>query len=540
MNRDTPLDMSTAADTLVVGTGIAGLLFALDMAEHGSVIVLTKVTATHTNTAWAQGGIAAAWLDQDSWQDHVNDTLTAGAGLCHRQTVEHVAKHARQRVEQLIAHGCRFDKRGDEYDLHREGGHSARRILHSKDSTGAEIMRALLAAAEAHPQITIIEHRMVVDLITEGSLARRTGGLPPKPDRVLGAYSLNTTTNEVDAIHAKVVALCTGGAGKVYLYTSNPDIASGDGVAIAWRAGARIANMEFVQFHPTCLYHPDARNFLISEALRGEGGVLRNGAGEAFMGRYDPRKDLAPRDIVARAIDAEIKRRGEDCAWLDMRHMDRAAIEHHFPTIDARCRELGIDMALEPIPVVPAAHYFCGGVVTSLDGETDIENLFALGEVACSGLHGANRLASNGLLEAAVFAHDAAKCAAPRLAHIDRANALPAWDAGTAGEPDEQVVINQIWDEVRRFMWNYVGIVRTNRRLLRARKRIAMVQEEIQTHYWDFELTGDLVELRNLATVAELVVECAIRRRESRGLHYNADYRDTDDRFLRDTILERR
>lgn len=532
--------MNRSADTLVVGSGIAGLLFALDMAEHGSVILLTKVDAVHTNTAWAQGGIAAAWLNDDSWQDHVEDTLTAGAGLCNRRTVEHVAQSARARVEELIALGCQFDKRGDDYDLHREGGHSARRILHSKDSTGAEIMRALLAAATAHPNITLLENRMVVDLITEGSLARRTGDLPPAPDRVLGLYSLNTKTQEVEVMRGKIVSLCTGGAGKVYLYTSNPDIASGDGVAIAWRAGTRIANMEFVQFHPTCLYHPDARNFLISEALRGEGGVLRNGAGEAFMARYDTRRDLAPRDIVARAIDAEIKRRGEDCAWLDMRHMDRATIEHHFPTIDARCRELGIDMATEPIPVVPAAHYFCGGVVTDLNGETDITNLFALGEVACTGLHGANRLASNSLLEAAVFSVSAAAEAGPRIDSIESPPSLPAWDTGTAGEPDEQVVINQIWDEVRRFMWNYVGIVRTNRRLLRARKRIDLVQEEIQTHYWDFELTGDLVELRNLATVAELVVECAIRRRESRGLHYNADYLDADERFLRDTILERR
>jgi len=532
--------MNKSADTLVVGTGIAGLLFALDMAEHGSVRVLSKVAATDTNTAWAQGGIAAAWLEDDSWQAHVEDTLTAGAGLCDRQTVEKVAKAARSRIEALIERGCRFDKRGEDYDLHREGGHSARRILHSKDSTGAEIMRALLAEVEHHPRIEVLEHRMVVDLITEGSLARRNGDLSPAPDRVLGLYALDTQTGEVEVLGAKVVGLCTGGAGKVYLYTSNPDIASGDGVAIAWRAGARVANMEFVQFHPTCLFHPDARNFLISEALRGEGGVLRNGAGEAFMARYDDRKDLAPRDVVARAIDAEIKRRGEDCAWLDMRHLDRTAIEHHFPNIDARCLQLGIDMAKELIPVVPAAHYFCGGAMTDNHGETDIQNLFAIGEVACTGLHGANRLASNSLLEGAVFAAAAAKQASQRLEDLTIEAQLPRWDAGTASEPDEQVVINQIWDEVRRFMWNYVGIVRTNRRLQRARKRIDLVQEEIQTHYWDFELTGDLVELRNLATVAELVVECALRRRESRGLHFNTDYPESDSRFIRDTILVRR
>jgi L-aspartate oxidase len=532
--------MIERADTLVVGSGIAGLLFALKMAERGSVMILTKAAKRKSNTRWAQGGIAAAWLDDDSWQSHVEDTIVAGGGLCHRAVVEHVARSAHAAVEELIAYGCAFDRREDGYDLHREGGHSARRILHSKDNTGAEIVRALLAAVDAHPNITVLEHRMVVDLITEGSLVRRTGGLPPSPDRVLGLYALNTETEAVETYGAKVVGLCTGGAGKVYLYTSNPDIASGDGVAIAWRAGARVANMEFVQFHPTCLYHPDARNFLISEALRGEGGVLRNGGGEAFMSGYDERRELAPRDVVARAIDAEIKRRGEDCAWLDMRHMDRAAIEHHFPTIDAKCRSLGIDMAASPIPVVPAAHYFCGGVMTNLNGETDIQNLFAIGEVASTGLHGANRLASNSLLEGAVFADAAARVAGERLGSAHLVEVLPPWDAGTASEPDEQVVINQIWDEVRRFMWNYVGIVRTNRRLRRARKRIDLVQEEIQTHYWDFKLTGDLVELRNLATVAELVVECALRRRESRGLHTNTDYPEADDRFLGDTVLQRR
>jgi len=532
--------MVDQTDTLVVGTGIAGLLFALQMAEAGPVIVLTKVEKQTTNTWLAQGGIAAAWLEDDSWQAHVEDTLVAGAGLCRRKVVEFVARNARQSVEDLIARGCVFDAHDGDYDLHREGGHSARRILHSKDSTGAEIMRALLAEVEAHPNIEMREHRMVVDLITEGSLARQRGQLPPHPDRVLGLYALDTVTGQVDAYSAKVTALCTGGAGKVYLYTSNPEVASGDGVAIGWRAGARVANMEFVQFHPTCLFHPEARNFLISEALRGEGGVLRNGDGEAFMARYDDRKELAPRDIVARAIDAELKRLGEDCAWLDMTHMSREAVEHHFPNIDARCRTLGIDMTVDPIPVVPAAHYQCGGILTDLSGETDIRNLFAIGEVACTGLHGANRLASNSLLEAAVFAQEAAKVAKSRIAEITVETELPTWDEGTASEPDEQVVIKQIWDEVRHFMWNYVGIVRTNRRLQRARKRIDLVQEEIDTYYWDFKLTGDLVELRNLTTVAELVVECALRRRESRGLHHNTDYDKTKKRYLSDTVLQRR
>jgi L-aspartate oxidase len=532
--------MPIQTETLVVGSGIAGLLFALEMAELGSVLLLTKAVRNETNTAMAQGGIAAAWREDDSWEAHVEDTLTAGAGLCRREVVEYVTKNARKRVEHLIDLGCGFDKREGEYDLHREGGHSARRILHSKDATGAEVMRALLAAVDEHPNIEVQEQRIVIDLITEGSLARRDGDLPPTPDRVLGLYALNKESGAVETYAAKVTALCTGGAGKVYLYTSNHDVASGDGIAIAWRAGARIANMEFVQFHPTCLFHPEARTFLISEALRGEGGVLRNGGGRAFMARYDDRKELAPRDIVARAIDAEIKRRGEDCVFLDMRHMDRAQIEHHFPSIDARCRSLGIDMAKDPIPVVPAAHYFCGGVVTDLHGETDIKGLYAIGEVACTGLHGANRLASNSLLEGAVFASAAALSAKVGFDEATVVSDLPVWDAGVASEPDEQVVINQIWDEVRRFMWNYVGIVRTNRRLLRARKRIDLVQEEIHTHYWDFELTSDLVELRNLATVAELVVECALRRRESRGLHYNTDYPEMDNRFLCDTILERR
>jgi L-aspartate oxidase len=532
--------MNQSTDTVVVGSGIAGLLFALEMAKVGSVLVITKVDRSVTNTVKAQGGIAAAWAEGDSWEEHVQDTLTAGVGLCRQAVVEQVASKARETVQGLISLGCAFDETENGYDLHREGGHSARRILHSKDSTGAEIMRALLVRVDAHPEIEIREHTMAVDLITQGTLARRAGRLPPSDDRVLGLYALDTQSEMVFAVPAKVVALCTGGAGKVYLYTSNPDIASGDGVAIAWRAGATVANMEFVQFHPTCLFHPQARSFLISEALRGEGGVLRNGSGEAFMARYDPRKELAPRDIVARAIDAEIKRTGEDCAWLDMRHMDRSAIAHHFPTIDARCCALGIDMAKALIPVVPAAHYFCGGVVTDIHGETDIENLFALGEVACTGLHGANRLASNSLLEGAVFAKAAALVAHGRLESIATPPGLPTWDSGEASEPDEQVVITQIWDEVRRFMWNYVGIVRTNRRLLRARKRIELVQEEIQTYYWDFKLTGDLVELRNLATVAELVVECALRRRESRGLHHNTNYPESDARLAHDTILKRR
>ena len=534
--------MKHNTDFLVIGSGLAGLLFALKVAPYGSVTIVTKRDREEGSTRHAQGGIAAAWHDEDTWQAHVHDTLIAGAGLCRRETVDLTAREARDRVEELIELGVAFDRRDthpDEYDLHREGGHSARRILHAKDLTGAEIMRALLAQVDEHPDIVVQEHWMAVDLVTEGWLARRRGELPPTPDRVVGAYVLNTASGQVETVSARVVALCAGGAGKVYLYTSNPDTASGDGVAMAYRAGASVANLEFVQFHPTCLYHPEARNFLISEALRGEGGRLRLASGERFMGRYDPRLELAPRDIVARAIDSELKRTGAECVFLDMTHLPREEIEHKFPNIHARCLDLGIDMATSPIPVVPAAHYFCGGVRADLVGETDLRNLFAIGESACTGLHGANRLASNSLLEACVFAHHAARVAAARVREDPAPVDLPDWDPGRAQEPDEAVVITQLWDEIRRFMWNYVGIVRTSRRLVRARRRIDLVQEEIRDYYWDFQLTGDLVELRNLATVAELVVESALRRHESRGLHYTLDYPREDARFLRDTVLRR-
>ncbi len=536
--------MSTIqTDFVVVGTGIAGLTLALRLADHGRVIVLSKRARDAGNTHWAQGGIAAAWHQGDSWQDHVQDTLVAGAGLCRREVVEAIVREGPQRIQELIELGVAFDRREDrpeEYDLHIEGGHSTRRVLHAKDATGAEIVRALLAATEAHGNIQILERWMAVDVLTERWLARRTGALPPERDRALGLYVLELDSGKVHAIAARAVALCTGGAGKVYLYTSNPDEASGDGIAMAWRCGARIANMEFVQFHPTVLYHPRERSLLISEALRGEGGVLRLRTGEAFMARYDPRKELAPRDIVARAIDRELKRTGDECVFLDMTHLSRAEIEHKFPSIDARCRALGIDMASQPIPVVPAAHYLCGGALTDLRGETNVENLFVAGEAACTGLHGANRLASNSLLEAAHFGRQVALTLIERLPSLPAPVELPPWDPGTAAEPDEQVVITQLWDEIRRFMWNYVGIVRTTRRLERARKRIELVQEEIRTYYWDFKLTGDLVELRNLAQVAQLVIECALRRLESRGLHYTLDHPEADDRFLHDTVLKKR
>ncbi|MDP2312091.1 MAG: L-aspartate oxidase [Pseudomonadota bacterium] len=530
-------------DFLVLGAGVAGLMFALEAARHGRVLVVSKTDREESNTRYAQGGIAAVWSPEDHLEAHVEDTLVAGAGLCRREAVEQTVREAPERIRDLIERGVQFSRREHhpaEYDLHREGGHSKRRILHADDLTGAEIVRALLAAADAEPNIEILEHHHAVDLVTHNSLARRTGAVPEDPDRVVGAYLLDAHSGDVHAVAAKVVALCTGGAGKVYLYTTNPDIASGDGVAMAWRAGARIANMEFVQFHPTCLYHPHAKGFLISEALRGEGGKLVLNTGERFMPRYDERGELAPRDIVARAIDAELKRRGDDCVYLDMTHLERAELQHKFPNIYARCLELGIDMATQPIPVVPAAHYFCGGVQTDLAAESSLRNLFAIGECACTGLHGANRLASNSLLEALVFAKHAVATAVARLPDLGSDTEIPPWDPGRAVNSDEQVVITQTWDEIRRFMWNYVGIVRTTRRLLRARARVEAVQEEIYDYYWDFTLTAPLLELRNLATVADLVIESALRRRESRGLHYTLDYPGADPRWIRDTVLRRR
>lgn len=527
-------------DFLVLGTGVAGLMFALKAAKHGSVLLISKSDRNTSATAWAQGGIAAVWQEGDSVANHVQDTLVAGAGLCRRDAVDQTVSEAAERVQELIDLGVEFSKEGEGYSLHREGGHSHRRILHAADLTGAEVVRALVAQVERHPNIKLVEHQIAVDLVTENSVARRKGEHPVDPDRVLGAYVLDLETGGVEAIPAKVVALCTGGAGKVYLYTTNPDIASGDGIAMAWRAGARIANMEFVQFHPTCLFHPHAKSFLISEALRGEGGKLLNAAGERFMNRYDERMELAPRDIVARAIDAELKRRGDDCAFLDMRHHPRDVLQQKFPNIYGRCLELGIDMATQPIPVVPAAHYFCGGVQTDLEGESSIHNLFAVGEAACTGLHGANRLASNSLLEALVFADHAVRLAAQRLADVPSEVEIPPWDPGNAVDSDEQVVITQLWEEVRRFMWNYVGIVRTTRRLLRARSRVELVQEEMYDYYWNFKLTAPLVELRNLVTVADLVIESALRRRESRGLHYTLDFPEADPRWIRDTVLRRR
>jgi len=526
--------MRHQSDFLVLGSGIAGLSFALQASRHGSVTVLAKRGRSESNTAYAQGGIAAVLSPSDSFAEHIRDTLIAGAGLCRETAVRVAVEEGPARVRELIELGAEFTREPTAlgYHLTREGGHSQRRVVHAADMTGREVERTLLDAAD-RAGIRIVDEHVAIDLIT----AAKTGAAGP--DRVLGAYVLDARTGEVHVYLARVVVLASGGAGKVYLYTTNPDVATGDGLAMAHRAGAAIANMEFIQFHPTCLYHPQAKNFLISEALRGEGGILRNSAGDRFMERYDPRRELAPRDVVARSIDSELKRRGDDCAFLDMTHLGKAFLVEHFPHIYTTCLSFGIDMAQVPIPVVPAAHYVCGGVCTDLHGQTTIPALLAVGEVACTGLHGANRLASNSLLEGLVFGHRAARRAAELVAVRAPSAPVPDWNPGRAVAPEEGVIVKQNWDEIRALMWNYVGIVRTDKRLARAERRLDNLVGEIQEYYWGYLVTRDIIELRNLADVARLIVACAQERKESRGLHYTLSWPGADPSWLRDTVLVR-
>src|SRR5437879_1843686 len=527
-------------DFVVIGSGIAGLSFALKAAKHGSVAVITKRKGPDTNTAWAQGGIACVPSDEDSFELHVRDTLEAGAGLCDEAVVRTIVTEGPDRIRELAEFGLQFDEREvsghREFDLGKEGGHSKRRVLHVRDGTGREIEETLLRELSQQSHVELLENHTAVDLITATKLGFAT------EDRCLGVYVLDEKTGEVETIRSDRIVLATGGCGKVYLYTTNPDIATGDGVAMAWRAGAVIANMEFIQFHPTCLFHAKAKSFLISEAARGEGGSLLTGRGGAFMRRYDARGSLAPRDIVARAIDAEIKRSGAKCVFLDITRRSPEFIQERFPHIYETCLRFGIDMSKQPIPVVPAAHYQCGGIKTDVNGATSLAGLYAIGEVGCTGLHGANRLASNSLLEGLVAAHRAAEASLCRRpsSHKAKKISLPKWESGGVQDVDELVVIYHNWDEIRRLMWDYVGIVRTDKRLQRASARLRNLQREIREFYWNFKVSVDLLELRNLATVAALIVDSALSRKESRGLHFTLDHPETEDRqFKRDTLLSR-
>lgn len=507
-------------DILIIGSGAAGLSLALRLADKNQVTVLSKGPVNESATFYAQGGIAAVFDQRDSTESHSADTLTAGDGLCDRQAVSFITRNARHCVEWLIDNGMSFDKESHEnaYHLTREGGHSHRRILHSADATGRAMENTLVVQALRHPNIHLFEHRNAIDLITSDRIC-----LPGKR-RVIGAYIWNRKRQKVETCRARAVVLATGGAANVYLYNTNPDVATGDGIAMAWRAGCRVANLEFNQFHPTCLFHPDAPNFLLTEALRGEGALLKRPDGTRFMPDYDPRAELAPRDIVARAIDHEMKRLGADCMFLDITHRSAEFIRAHFPTISEKLRILGIDLTREPVPVVPAAHYTCGGVMVNQQGRTDLSGLYAAGEVSCTGLHGANRLASNSLLECLVYAWSAAEDIQHYLPTVTSSYALPDWDERRMDDSDEQMVIQHYWHELRLLMWDYVGIVRSTKRLERARRRITLIQQEMDEYYAHFHISDSLLELRNLVQVAELIVRCAMARKESRGLHYTLDY----------------
>lgn len=524
-------------DVLIVGSGLAGLSAALLLSERYQVAIITKRAVVEGSSGWAQGGIAAVWDKDDSFAAHVDDTLIAGAGLCDIKATQFVVEQAPQAIAWLQKMGVPFSEEDGQLHLTREGGHSARRIVHVTDATGAAVQRTLIERVQNTPNITLFEHHTLVDLITTDKLKKHLPTPQTQPTQCLGLYALDEATDEVLTFEAPHTILATGGAGKVYLYTTNPDTATGDGIAAAWRAGCRVQNMEFIQFHPTCLYHPHAKSFLISEAVRGEGGRLLLPDGTRFMPQHDPRAELAPRDVVARAIDFEMKKGGFDCVYLDISHQPLAFIQEHFPNIYARCKELGIDMSAQPIPVVPAAHYTCGGVVADLSGRTDVQGLYAIGEAACSGLHGANRLASNSLVECMVFARAATQAIRDTLApSATTPIKLPAWDDSRVTDSDESVVISHNWDELRRFMWDYVGIVRTNKRLERAAHRISLLQDEIQEFYAHFHVTRDLLELRNLVQVGDLIVKSAQSRLESRGLHYSRDYPQTNDNAVATTL----
>ncbi len=535
------------SDFLVIGSGIAGLTFAIHAAKHGSVTLITKGKMLDSNTAWAQGGISAVLSESlreigDDIEAHISDTLDAGAGLCKENAVRAIIEEGEACIDDLVAAGVSFDKQGeDHYSLGTEGGHSKRRVLHCKDTTGYEIATALIATARKTKNITILEEHFAIDLISTAKLGIAT------EDRMVGAYVLDETSGNVKIFRSDLVILATGGCGKVYLYTTNPDSATGDGLAMSWRAGAIISNMEFVQFHPTCFYNPsaqgpEARSFLVSEAVRGEGGILINAAGEDFTKQHDPRGSLAPRDIVARAIDQEIKKTGANCVFLDVTHKPKGFMKERFPHIYDTLLKFGHDCEKLPIPVVPAAHYQCGGVATDIDGLTSIRGLYAIGEVACTGLHGANRLASNSLLEGNVMARKALNNILKSFIHKKSALsqiAIPEWESGNATTPDEQVLISHNWDEVRRLMWDYVSIVRTDNRLQRAARRLRNLRKEVREFYWGHSVTSDILELRNLVATGMLIVDCATRRKESRGIHYTLDYPEKNDLFASDTELRR-
>ncbi len=521
-----------SSDFLVIGSGIAGLIYALDVAEHGSVTVLCKAEAIEGNTQYAQGGIASVTDPTDSFEAHIQDTLTCGAGLCHEDIVRLVVTDATHVIERLAAAGTKFDSASNgSYQLGQEAGHSARRILHSGDATGAEIIRAVYSRAVSHPRITVLTHHIAIDLV-----AREEAG---RPREVLGAYALDKRTGAVVALQARATLLATGGVGKVYLYTSNPDVATGDGIAMAYRAGATLGNMEFIQFHPTCLYHPAAKSFLLTEALRGEGAVLKSVSGERFMSRYHPAGELAPRDIVARAIDDVMKKSGDEYVLLDISHRDADFIKTRFPTIYSRTKEFGFDITKGPVPVVPAAHYCCGGVRTDEWGRTDLKRLYCAGEAAFTGLHGANRLASNSLLEAIVFAERAAKHTISELSELTEPAPFPEWDPVGSVKSPEEVFVSYTWDEVRRIMWNLVGIVRSDKRLEGAKRRIQLIKEEVREYYWRYQVSSDLIELRNILHIAEVIIACAASRRESRGLHWSIDCAaPTENQAPKDTLLQ--